>query len=139
VTSRKRTAPPAPPEPPAGPVEPPAIRLVDDPVLVDGSLLVGRRKAEYYEGERAQRQYERECGLLTPTDRVQAAVADAVTTLRQRLEQAPDELEPALAAARDTADRRAVLANYVEALLTDLADAFTRLAAGDAAKGKGAA
>lgn len=69
--------------------------------------------------------------LILATD-VRAAVVDAATTLRTRLERLPDQLAAQLAAATDEQRVRALLANEIESTLADLSSTFGRIGREDA-------
>lgn len=83
-----------------------------------------RDKKEHYQAEMARLDYEVRCGTLMDAAEVRAAVANAATTLRTRLELLPDQLAPQLAAQHDESAVRAMLANEVESLLSDLSHHF---------------
>lgn len=90
-----------------------------------------RDKKEHYQAEMARLDYETRCGTLMDAADVRAAVANAATTLRTRLELLPDQLAPQLAAQPDEATVRATLANEIESLLLDLASHFGALQRGN--------
>lgn len=90
-----------------------------------------RDKKEHYQAEMARLDYETRCGTLMDAADVRAAVANAATTLRTRLELLPDQLAPQLAAQPDEATVRATLANEIESLLLDLTSHFGALQRGN--------
>jgi phage terminase Nu1 subunit (DNA packaging protein) len=85
-----------------------------------------RARKEHYLALQAQRDYERSMGQLVSADDVRNALSHAGTTLRVRLETLPSSLSAQLAAERDEARVRAVLADHIEQLLGELEREFAQ-------------
>lgn len=103
--------------------------------VVTASFSEAREQKERYEASRAKREFERECGLLTPVADVVAAVANAGTQFRQRLESMADSLAPDLVQVTDEAAMRRALGEWAEQTLAELARAFAALADEDGGAG----
>ena len=88
------------------------------------SYLNARAKSEHFKAESAELEYRKAAGELMVAAEVVAALSDAATALRNRLESLPDTLAPQLAAEKDEQQIRALLAEYVEHTLSDLAHGF---------------
>ena len=88
-----------------------------------------RAKREHYAAESAELEFRRAAGELMEAALVTATVADAVVTLRGRLETLPDLLAPQIAALSDEQAIRATLAEHVEHMLGELAAHFGKLGA----------
>ena len=97
------------------------------------SYQTSRAVKERYLALEAKRAYEMACGDLMRVADVTSVVLDAATTLRTRLEALPDMLSQQLAAPMDEAQRRALIADAVEVVLSGLAAEFQRIAKPDAA------
>lgn len=97
------------------------------PEMTDWKERKERAQALQAEMDVAQRR-----GTLILASDVRAAVVDAATTLRTRLERLPDQLAAQLAAATDEQRVRALLANEIEATLADLSTTFGRIGRDDA-------
>jgi hypothetical protein len=87
-----------------------------------------RARKEHYLALQAQRDYELSVGQLVSAEDVRHAVANAATTLRVRLETLPSSLAAQLAAERDEARVRALLADQIELLLGELSREFGHVA-----------
>lgn len=87
-----------------------------------------RARREHYAALAAQRDYEVSIGKLVDASEVAAAVSQAATTLRTKLEALPDTLAPQLAALSDEAQVRATLAEAIEHTLEDLSRQFFAIA-----------
>lgn len=111
-----RAIPPAPPEP------------ADQADRIGTSYQAARAVRERYMALDAKRAYELACRQLVRTEEVTAAVSDAATTLRTRLESLPEQLATRMASAFDEAQRRAVAADVIEDILTLLSTEFGRIA-----------
>jgi hypothetical protein len=94
---------------------------------VGGSYQAARAVKERYLALEAKRAYEQATGKLVAAEDVRHALANAATTLRVRLETLPGSLAAQLAAARDEARIRALLADEVEALLAELSRSFATI------------
>jgi hypothetical protein len=94
----------------------------------EGDLSVRRAKTRAAIEEEALFKIRREnavaAGQLLSAADVEAAVADAATTLRNRLETLADVLAPQVASVPDEARCRAIIADQVEHLLAELARQF---------------
>lgn len=99
--------------------------------VVTATFSEAREQKERYEAARAKREFDRDCGLLTPVDELVAAVADAGTRFRQRLETMADALAPDLAQITDEAAVRRVLGEWAEQTLAELERAFATMAEGE--------
>ena len=88
------------------------------------NYLNARAKSEHFKAESAELEYRKAAGELMVAAEVVAALSDAATALRNRLESLPDTLAPQLAAEKDEQQIRALLAEYVEHTLSDLAHGF---------------
>lgn len=77
---------------------------------------------------KAERDEQLELGQLLRTADVEAALADAATTLRGALEALPYDLAPELAPITDEGQLRAKLVDAVESLLTELSRRFGAMA-----------
>lgn len=96
---------------------------------IGNSYQAARAIKERYLALEAKRAYEVACGQLMRADDVAGAVADAATTLRTRLETLPDHLAASLAGRPlDEAQCRALVAEQVEHMLTDLSHRFAAIA-----------
>ena len=109
------------PQAPAG-----ATAAQDDP-RVGNSYQAARAVREKYLAMEAKRAYEHAIGKLLEAAHVEAALADAVTTLRSQLEGLPDILASDVAAEADEARCRALIADAVEQQLHELARQFQRI------------
>ena len=98
----------------------------DDP-RVGNSYQAARAVRERYLAMEAKRAYEHAIGKLLEAAHVEAALADAVTTLRTQLEGLPDILASDLAAEPDEARCRALITDAVEQQLHELARQFQRI------------
>lgn len=94
---------------------------------VGNSYQAARAVRERYEALRAKLSYEQSIGKVLEAAHVEAAAADAITTLRARLETLPDILAAQLAAEPDEARCRAVVAEAVEHALGELSRQFQRI------------
>lgn len=81
-------------------------------------------RKEMAEAELKEMERDKQKGLLMLADDVKSVIADAVTTLRTRLESLPDQLAPQLAAQSDEQQVRAMLADAVEMALGEVAERF---------------
>lgn len=104
-------------EPPADAGEPPSSTYQD-----------ARATKERYLALEAKRAYEVAVGKLVDSGEVRAAIADAVTRLRARLETLPNVLAPQLAAVSEEGAARALLAAEVEHALAECTRAFADVA-----------
>ena len=86
-----------------------------------------KERKEHYAAELARMDLEERIGKLMQADDVKAAIADAATTLRTRLESLPDQLAPQLAATSDEQQVRAMLADAVEMALGEMAEQFGKV------------
>lgn len=102
---------------------------VQDPI--GGSMQAARAVKEKYLALTAKRDYEESCGQLMESAKVQAFVADAVITLRARIETLPVTAGPLLAAENDESRCVALLREMVEQCLTELAEKFSEISAGE--------
>lgn len=116
AVARAQGAAPAAPEVPSGAEK------------IGNTYQAARAVKERYLAMSAKRDYEISIGRLLEVAAVEAAVADAVTTLRTRLEIMPDILGPQLAGVTDESQARAILAENIEHALEDLARHFRNLA-----------
>ena len=89
-----------------------------------------RAVKEHYQAQQAKLDYERATAKLLDAGAVEAAVADAITVLRTRLESLPDVLGPQLAPITDEAQCRATLAEAIEHALEETSRQFANLAKG---------
>lgn len=94
---------------------------------IGNSYQAARAVKERYLALEAKRAYEVACGNLMRADEVAAAAADAATTLRTRLEALPDLLSSQLSGPLDEAQRRAVIAETIEHILSGLSADFRKL------------
>lgn len=83
-----------------------------------------RAMKEKYFAMQAKIAYEKEVGVLLVAGEVKFAVADGDAIIRNRLESLPDTLAPQLAAEQDEGRIRAMLADYIEDLLSELSRSF---------------
>lgn len=86
-------------------------------------------RKEHLAAELLQMDLDERQGKLMRAEEVIAAVADAATTLRTRIEAFPDLLASQLAAINDEAQVRAELASQVEIVLAELSAGFQRVSA----------
>lgn len=100
----------------------------DVPLPADSDLSMRRARAQTEREEalaiKARRENLVEQGMLLDAAEVEAAIADAGTTLRNRLETLADVLAPQVASVPDEARCRAIIADQVEHLLAELARQF---------------
>ncbi len=94
---------------------------------IGNSYQAARAVKERYLALEAKRAYEVACGQLMRAGDVAAAAADAATTLRTRLEALPDLLSSQLSGPLDEAQRRAVIAETIEHILSGLSADFRKL------------
>lgn len=94
---------------------------------VGGGYQTARAVKEKYLALAAKRDYEQSCGKLIEAEKVRAAIADAVTILRSRLEALPATAGPQVAAESDAARCVALLRDHVEQYLQDMSNHFSRL------------
>lgn len=94
---------------------------------VGNTYQAARAVKERYLALQAKREYEQACRLLMESVKVQAMLADAITTLRTNIEALPVTLGPLLAAEQDEARCIALLRENVEHLLTTLANHFRKI------------
>ena len=87
-----------------------------------------KAKTEHFTAAREQAAYLKEAGELVEHSRMIAAFADAGSATRAKLESWQTTLPPELAG-RDESSIRTILAEQVEAVLTDMVDIFSRMAA----------
>ncbi len=92
------------------------------------SYAEARALKERYAALTAKLEYERLAGRLVDVEDVRAAGAEAGATLRAALEALPDQLAPLLAAERDEHRVHALLVEYLETAMRDVADALARAA-----------
>lgn len=90
-----------------------------------------RDRREHIEAELKQIELDEKRGDLLRTDLVVSAVSSASTTLRSRLESFPDLLAPQLATIADEQQIRAMLADEIEIVLSDLSSRFSGIARGE--------
>lgn len=109
------------------PQAPPAPAAPQDDPRVGNSYQAARAVREKYLAMEAKRAYEHAIGKLLEAAHVEAALADAVTTLRTQLEGLPDILASDLAAEPDEARCRALITDAVEQQLHELARQFQRI------------
>jgi hypothetical protein len=83
-----------------------------------------RAMKEKYFAMQAKIAYEKEVGLLLVAGEVKFAIADGDAIIRNRLESLPDMLAPQLAAEHDEGRIRAMLADHIEDLLSELSRSF---------------
>lgn len=86
-----------------------------------------KAKSEHFAAAREQAAYLKEVGELVEHSKMMAAFTDAGTTIRSKLESWQTTLPPQLAG-RDEAAIRSMLADQVEAVLTDMVEIFNRMA-----------
>ncbi|MDR3414206.1 MAG: hypothetical protein P4L87_25140 [Formivibrio sp.] len=84
-----------------------------------------RAKREHFAAKREEIAYRKDAGELLETAAVVSVVSDAVTILRGKLESLPDQIAPQLAAMSDEQGIRAMLAEYVEEALENVARQFS--------------
>lgn len=123
-TADPARAPQSPPPPDAG-----SDGTVTEADRTSSSYQAARAVKERYLALGAKRDYELSCGKLLDVGATEAYLADAVVTLRTRLEALAPMLGPQLAAEANEARCVALLAEAVERCLEDLAQAFRRQAA----------
>lgn len=82
----------------------------------------------------AKRDYEVSMGKLMPAEDVRHAIANAITVLRNDLENIPDSVAPVLASETDEARVRVLLADEIEHALSNLASRFAAIAKETAAE-----
>lgn len=87
-----------------------------------------RDRRERIEADLKQIDLDERRGKLMESDRVVAAIADAITTLRSRFEAFPDMLAAPLAAIGDEQEIRALLADHIEGVLGELSARFSEIA-----------
>lgn len=104
--------------------QPPAVQERDP---VGNSYQAARAVKEKFLALSAKRDYELSCGKLMQAAEVVSAVESAAVTLRTRLEAWPDTMAANLGGHLDEAQRRALLAEAVEELLTGLVSEFNRM------------
>ncbi len=107
------------PEEPSAPPEPP-----QESARIGNTYQASRAVKERYLAMSAKREYEMSIGRLMDADDVKSFVADAVVTLRTRLESLPDVLAPQLVAISDEAIARTMIAEAIEHALEECATAF---------------
>jgi len=107
------------PEEPSAPPEPP-----QESARIGNTYQAARAVKERYLAMSAKRDYEIAIGRLMDADDVKRFVADAVVTLRTRLESLPDVLAPQLAAVSDENIARTLIAEGIEHALEECATAF---------------
>jgi len=91
---------------------------------IGNTYQAARAVKERYLAMSAKREYEMSIGRLMDADDVKSFVADAVVTLRTRLESLPDVLAPQLVAISDEAIARTMIAEAIEHALEECATAF---------------
>jgi hypothetical protein len=96
----------------------------DGPGISINSHNAGRMKL-VYEALAKQREHAEACGQLVRADAVGAALANAVTIFRSRMDAMPDLLTAAVMVERDEARVRAVLTDFKDQALHELQDAFS--------------
>lgn len=84
-----------------------------------------RATNEKYKALKAKQEYELSTGKLLVAADVEAVIADGDMQVRTRLESLPDMLAPQLAAESDEQRIRALLADQIEHILTNLCADFT--------------
>ena len=84
-----------------------------------------RAQKEHYLAEQARIQFERDVGKLVEKSDVDAAVADVVTTFRQRLENLPHRTAPELVG-KDLDAIRGTLKQEVHGALSEMEREFSR-------------
>ena len=114
---------------PASAPAPPTDPDTADHDRTSSSYPAARAVKERYLALGAKRDYELSCGKLLDVGATEAYLADAVVTLRTRLEALAPMLGPQMAAEANEARCVALLAEAVERCLEDLAQAFRRQAA----------
>jgi hypothetical protein len=95
---------------------------------IGNTYQAARAVKERYLAMSAKRDYEISIGRLLEVADVESTIADAMTTLRTRLEILPDVLGPQMAGVSDEAKARAILAENIENALEDLARQFRNIA-----------
>jgi hypothetical protein len=91
---------------------------------IGNTYQAARAVKERYLAMSAKREYEIAIGRLMDADDVKSFVADAIVTLRTRLESLPDVLAPQLVAISDEAIARTMIAESIEHALEECATAF---------------
>lgn len=87
-----------------------------------------RDRKEHYLAEAARMDYEERCGRLFEAGPTVAAIADAATTLRTRLESLAEQLAAQVAPVSDEHACRTLIADHVETLLAEVAASFAGVA-----------
>lgn len=105
-----------------------AVDLDDD---LDPTVITPYQQAratkEHYLALKEKRDYEQSMGKLMDADEVTSVVADAVTSLRTRMESIPDVYAAQLAAESGEAGVRAILADAIQHALEETARQFGKL------------
>lgn len=89
-----------------------------------------RAKREHFAAAREEMRYRQEAGELMIAAEVEQAMADACTTIRVALEALPDRISHQIAAETSEEAIRTLLADAIEAMLTDLSADFAKVSAG---------
>lgn len=110
--------------PPPQQLKEPAADTQGENGRIGNTYQAARAVKERYLAMSAKREYEMSIGRLMDADDVKSFVADAVVTLRTRLESLPDVLAPQLVAISDEAIARTMIAEAIEHALEECATAF---------------
>ena len=94
---------------------------------IGSSYQAARAVKERYLALDAKRAYEEAFGQLLRADHVRATIVGIITALRGRIEALPDLIAAQVAAELDESRCRALIAEYVEQVLTDSAVALARV------------
>lgn len=92
---------------------------------VDQSYVQSRAEKEYYLAQKAKVEHLKMVGELCETARARYAAGEVGTIIRAALENQPDQLAPMLAAESDENRCHALMVEYNEQLLNDLAARMT--------------
>ena len=85
-----------------------------------------RARTEHWKAERAEMEFRKAAGELCEVRAARGAGEEVGTQVRVALERMQDRLAPELAAAGDETRVRALLADYIEGMLQDLASSVAR-------------
>lgn len=113
--------------PPASEPPPQQTTTATDDDGVGNSYQAARAVKERYLALEAKRAYLVACGQLMRVDDVVAAVTDAATNLRTRLEALPDQIAAQISPQHDEAQRRAIAAELTRAILSNAAADFEKV------------
>lgn len=100
---------------------------LDDDEVENPNFQASRAKKEHYLALAAKRDYEMSIGKLLNAEDIAATVADAVVTLRTQLESLATMLAGPVATEPDESRCRALIAEYHEHALGELARSFRKL------------